>query len=841
MAQQFSTPNGVLIVPGAYSSLTVANDFSGLATTGVLVILGEADGGPDYTLEEDLESNAFGPDQLGDVIAKYGSGNLITAFNAAVTASNDPQIVNSFSRAILVKTNVSTKASGNLTKIGGGTYATVYDRGYGALGNMFYFGVAQDTAEAKPSKTFTWINPVGTIDLNLRVNGGAVAAPATFTANYTPAQAKTALDGLADVDATGGAQRTVIPGVAGNLTVTASGNQITIAYTSTWTTTPSVGDTLTISESGPVSVIKGGSNQNVGAYVVTSASSNSIVATKLSDAGKGGAAIGVITAPINIGSIAVASVDDFRVYSPIVLTLTSSTVVDGLGKTLEVNELVTGTDLLTRCLYDLSTTPVTWISKTGSPQLITSSAEYKVNFTVSRQSDNVNESFVVGGRVGLTIGYTGTTASMTISDTTLATTVTGGSGANQSITLASFPTISDLVAYINTLTGYSAAAGSAVLGQFSPTALDNGTFSICTTFGNKTGRVKVDAYDFFQKVQNESAVIQIGNPAEQAAAGIPATQALNTFLSGGTKGGTTDSIVLAALVAMESLDCNFIVPCFSRNASLDIADSLTESSSTYTIDAINQAVKSHCLKMGQFKQQKDRQGFCSFRGSYSNAESQAASLASAMISCNFQDARVLSTSGIIQGQPWVGASLAAGMQAGAFYRLIFNKLINSTGFIQAAGDYKANNYSAQENALLAGLLVAKPTATQGPWVWVSDQTTYGKQDNNFVYNSIQAMYISNVIKLSTKKRIEQAFVGQVLSEVNASLVASAMRQIMNSYIDLKLLAPSDDAPQGFRNLIVRINGPALIISCEVRLATGLYWATISFQAGKVTQTSSSTS
>ena len=35
---------------------------------------GEAEAGPDYSLEDELGDNSFGPDQLAEVIAKYKSG-----------------------------------------------------------------------------------------------------------------------------------------------------------------------------------------------------------------------------------------------------------------------------------------------------------------------------------------------------------------------------------------------------------------------------------------------------------------------------------------------------------------------------------------------------------------------------------------------------------------------------------------------------------------------------------------------------------------------------------------------------------------------------------------------
>src|SRR5258706_12764712 len=122
MAQQFQTVDGNLIIPGAYPKFTVASQNSGLATTGVIALVGEADPGPAFGEEIDLETDAvFGPDQAAAVLAKYGAGQLVDAYRAAADPANDPNIVGAPNRFVLVKTNTGSKATVALPKIGGGT------------------------------------------------------------------------------------------------------------------------------------------------------------------------------------------------------------------------------------------------------------------------------------------------------------------------------------------------------------------------------------------------------------------------------------------------------------------------------------------------------------------------------------------------------------------------------------------------------------------------------------------------------------------------------------------------------------------------------------------------
>jgi len=115
MSQNFPTDAGVLITPGGYARYNVVAQNNGIATTGIVMLVGEADAGPDYSQEDDLASNIFGPGQIGDVKAKYKTGRLVDAFNMGTVPANDTNIQGAPSGFILVKTNPSTKASSMLS------------------------------------------------------------------------------------------------------------------------------------------------------------------------------------------------------------------------------------------------------------------------------------------------------------------------------------------------------------------------------------------------------------------------------------------------------------------------------------------------------------------------------------------------------------------------------------------------------------------------------------------------------------------------------------------------------------------------------------------------------
>ena len=869
MAQQYITTAGTLIIPGAYPSVTVQASPGGLAANGIIALVGEADQGPDYTLETDLKSNFFGPDQGAAVLSKYKSGNLVDAFNAAVTASNDPQITGAPSRILLVKTNLSVQATSNLPKIGGGTYATLHDATYGKLGNLIYWNTTVATQETVPTTGSMAIAiPIGAVNYAFRVNGGAKVS-GTITAGATPTSMVSTLNGLTGLACTGGANRLVIQSIAGTLTVgTPTGNTIVVTISTSWAVTPVVGDLMYISAT---SCIKGAGSANAGSYVVIAATTSTVTLTKIYDMT---GTPGTITAPLAVSAQSIASITaDLIGYTPIVLTLTGAatnssnagSATDGIGKTLEFEDPQTNGsgERFTYLVYTATASPakVTFISTTAAPALIVSAQEYSVSIGINRQVDNTNLTVTAGGRIALQISYLGTTGTATVTATQFSTTVTGGSGQSiAAINLKDYKTINDLANYINAQTGYSAKVGTALLGSMLSTSLDEVTaMGICTDMNqgtsaatNLNGRLKIDAVSFWTAMNSGASLVVVGttpspNPNNQigapAALGLPdsqigsvVTSAVPTYLSGGAKGstlGTASALTTVptfpgAIDALQGVVCNFIVPLFSQDATTDIALGLTESSSTYTIAAITAYVKTHVNFMSTMKKRRNRQAILSYKGTFANAQLAAANLAAYRTAMTFQDFKVVTAaSGIVQEQPWMGAVLAAGMQAAAFYRGIVRKAINCSGALQAAGDCNEALDTNVENALTAGLLIARVPDDGGPISWVSDQTTYGT-DSNFVYNSIQAVYVADLISLTTAQRMERMFVGQSVADISASLALTALAAIMEDMRRLKLIAGSSDAPAGWKNARIQISGTAMAVSIEVKIAGLIYFVPISF-------------
>jgi hypothetical protein len=466
-----------------------------------------------------------------------------------------------------------------------------------------------------------------------------------------------------------------------------------------------------------------------------------------------------------------------------------------------------------------------------APSLIVSSQEPSIELEVIRVSTNTNQTLNASASVALTVGYQGTTATMTIASGMLTTTVTGGSGANLSIALSQYSTIGTLATYISAQPGYSATALTSAQ-SLPPSALDAvSAIGIASTgAGDQPGRVKDGAYNF-QTAMSTSTALEF---VPLATSGLPATMALPSYLTGGALGATLAADIINVLNQLAGIQVNIIVPLFSENASEDILRGLTDPGSTYTIAAVNLLTKNHCIQYSTPALKRNRICVLSYWDNTSNTyvNAKAASQGLGNFRCNLcpQESTDVNSQGVITTfLPWYTACIAAGMQAGGFYKSITNKLANVTSITDPDG-FDSGSPGDVEDALSAGLMILTNNAA-GP-LWVSDQTTYGF-DANFVYNSMQAVYDSDIVALDIAASFQAEFVGQSLADVDAATALSFLAQKMDTYKKSKLIASSDDAPLGWKNASVQINGPVMTVAVEIKLATAIYFIPISINISQV--------
>jgi hypothetical protein len=927
--QQVNSDGSVLIVPSSSVNITVATQPTGIATSGILALLGEADEGPAWNDSgESLSSLSFSPVDSDRVAAKFGSGRLVDAFRNIGQPSASPKVGGGPNRIILIKTNSSTKAS-STTADSSGTFSA---KRAGQPGNLIKYSISDNVSESAPTTdSFSYVPSSSSSALAARVNGGS-RQTLSISANTTPTALAASITALSNLNAVGGINRSVLSGLSGqNISLTVVSGQvvdIALALGQVFATAPQVGDTARIPAG---SVIEGGSAENVGWYLVTAVvnttSTAKITATKITSGapanvaatpisgtpdndlidysymrvddmsgenrniltglvgqtatvtvasssltftlasgqvfpsspkigdivyipsgsayqGAGNANVGwysvtsvsnttssaFLTAsrlsngnPVAVGSTAIVATSDVQDYRR---------DIDGVGKSLEIRDN-SGTVSITTILKQLGVnSSVTWISSSSSPQLLVSGAEMQKSVRLVRSSTNSSETFNIGGNISLQVSYqpssTSGTATLTILTSSgtrrLQTSVSGGPGVNLDIDLSTVPTINDLVNIINSNTGYSAQAFTATEGQRSTMVLDQVTaMGICTELGTKPGRIKSDLYDLTlgQSGFRNSVLITYSSAS---LAGLPESQS-DTFLSGGAKGASTGLQFSNAIDALKSVRCNFVIPLVSQDASDDAADGLTDGSSTYQVDAVNQLVKSHVLAMSTPKIKRHRIAVVSKKDTFDNAKQSAQNMSSFRVAHTFEDVLGVGSDGNTkQFQPWLAAATAASFQAAAFSRTIFNKAINISGALQDAGDWHDENVTDVENALLAGLL---PIVRQsnGQLVFASDQMTYGV-DNNFVYNSMQAVYTSDLMALSLADSLQTAFVGEVTADVTPAAVIAFIKSKMIEFLNLKFTASTDKFPAGWKDITVNISVPSMFVKVVAILSSGIYFIPI---------------
>ena len=703
MAQKLTTSFINTVVPGAYNQVLVKSDPVGVGASGVIAIIGEADGGLDHTLDN-VKLNYFGPSQVDKVAEKYISGPIVDAMRMISAPSADADITGAPTRVYILKTNASVAASSALVNVG-----TLNAKVAGLNGNKIKYEVTATQDEVAPAisgLTISNFAALADVEFAVRVNGGAAT-------------------------------------------------------------------TLNVFATAPADIAE--------------------VISKID-----------LALPAGVSCVAGTAADSIK----LVVDVDALAHEKGYGKSLELIEITAG-----------------GLTALGlSEVLATSSVEPKVQIDLKK--DNIIESFSTEAVIALQVGYEGTTATLTINNGVLTTAVTGGAGSALNINLSEIATVSDLAELISSQDGYYAQAqvGST---QLNPLFLDDvAAIGICTSNNFRPGRIKKSIY----ALTNALSGSQLVDFEASASAGLPAETASAIFLSGGAKGGTTAATIVDAIDKLKGIAVNFVIPLFSRDASEDIADNLTDSSSTYTIAAINASVKNHILAMSTAKNKKNRTAYLSFWGEYSDIKAEASSLANARLALAFQKVSQVNGQGEIQlYMPWMAAVNAGAMQAAGFYKDITNKAPNVIAYVDPTG-YDSENIDDQEDAILAGLMpLTKDLASNK---WLISQTTYTK-DENFVYNSSHLMYVGDLLALDLTASLQNAFVGQSLADVTAATVLSFIVAKCDSYRRQRLLASSSDALGGYKNLKVVIRGAVVEVAVEMKPAGSILFLPITISFSQV--------
>lgn len=463
------------------------------------------------------------------------------------------------------------------------------------------------------------------------------------------------------------------------------------------------------------------------------------------------------------------------------------------------------------------------------PGITVSTVESAVTIKLNQKRDLIVETDTVGGNVVLKVGCVNAVPNATVTINSTSVILKENNVAVATFNKSAYNTIGLLVEDIKLVAGWDAELANVLYGNLSLDTLDQVVVGALSA-DNLPALIKKDAYEVKQMFEESSlcGLIAIDNATPLATKGLPAAKT-ETLLSGGTLGHTTSADIVDALYKLEGVRVNAIVPLFSRDASDDISDMLTDESSTYTIDGIHQAVKSHLSLTATTKAKSERQAVLSYKASWVDCKEKSASLSDARIQLTVQDTRNTDSKGNIKWfQPWSLACYIAGSRTGSPVGtpLTF-KFMNCSGIRQTAQLMSVDEENIvvdfdprtdYEDAIRANItFLENPQA--GGYRVVVDNTTYSR-DNNWVYNRGNVLYAGDVLAYDFRKQVEDIYVG-VKNTISAGEVKSVCQSILGTYLAQGITVSTADAPNGFKDLNVRIEGNTIYISFTAKLVEGI--------------------
>lgn len=472
----------------------------------------------------------------------------------------------------------------------------------------------------------------------------------------------------------------------------------------------------------------------------------------------------------------------------------------------------------------------------GDQTWATSTVESAAILTANQRRDLITEEDTVGGTVVLQVGYTGvsaTTATLTIDNEKAE--IKEDASVVRTLNFSAYPTIQEIADEINAQPGWRASLVTTLLGQFSPSILDEVTdLSVLSDANDQlTGRIKQDLQevkDYFEEAAltdlDLDDAIKAGLPDETLDGG---GNVIAKGLNGGNRGATSTAEIVNALAAFEEIRANSIVPLFSRDATEDILDGLTDAGSNYTIAGIHQAVKTHVNFMSNTTQKSERQGYLSQKGKFVDLQTIAEDLADARLQLMIQDIRQNDAAGRIRWfQPWALACLLAGARGGSPVGTPMTfKFLNLSGLRHTDQPLSTPeedivldfNPRTQFNQAIRSGITFLESPPQGGFRVVVDNTTYGR-DGNWVQNRGSTRYAADILTFELRRQLEDIYVGSK-NTVAATEVRSVVETIMASFLAQGITVRTDDAPQGFKELTVQIDGNIIRVSLVAKLVEGI--------------------
>lgn len=529
-----------------------------------------------------------------------------------------------------------------------------------------------------------------------------------------------------------------VPG-SGQLLVTLTGGSFSV--------TPKVGDLVRVQRG---SLLQGATLKNVGLMVITAASAQSLTMAHL--------------------------------FSGMTTEAVATVALNGATDTLSYAPSFTSSDVAARRLD--------------------SSAERKATLEASRSSDGATvPATLIGGNVALELGYYlgGVTAATASIDANRVLTITPtGGGTTLTVRTLKYKTLQDLVDFLNTQSGVYARVPDNRMKTLSPSVLD-----MVSGLGILDGqavpaynaRIKKDYFDWKQFFLDNFSLLAFKEGTIVLKNDLPAAEAAASFLTGATLGWSTNASFQSALDEGLKIDVRVVIPLVSRNAQYDIDDGNTDPASSYTVDAVNAALKAHVATASSTLFRKERFGYASFDGAFTDAKQKASDLSYERVKMGFQRHNATNAEGdSVKFLPWMAMmAVAAGRAQAALGTSMLRKpfLLNSAEHVgqlslftdTLAQDFNPDDRPELEDAIRSGLMVMRAVTGFGVRMESPDLSTRSRDNDPqaWVYERENVLFTCDEV-VDTLRRVLENYIGSRTVDTSEAVVKSALEGVIASFV-----------------------------------------------------------
>jgi len=284
--------------------------------------------------------------------------------------------------------------------------------------------------------------------------------------------------------------------------------------------------------------------------------------------------------------------------------------------------------------------------------------------------------------------------------------------------------------------------------------------------------------------------------ATKTGAGFPKlySESAPAWLTGGTRGTASNSDWQAAYDALLKERVNIVVPLMSRNQS---SETYTDSTGTWLSNV--EMLKSHVqLARGIAKSERNAYASCYYTGSgaLKNVLDAAGRCNDEDISLCFQSPTVLNaSSNLVEMQPWAMAVTAAGMQAGSTVGTALTyKFPKVSAVNNNSSECDPLDRTTSNQLLLNGVLFTEFVRGKGHR-WVRHLTTYAGVDN-LAKTDVNVNEIVKYIMYEVRTFIEERYTGLGATRSVVGGIKSDLSAKLEVYRSSGLITDAEDPATG---------------------------------------------